>query len=54
MKCNWGDYRIPDCGHFDVGAGEFYPDEKYQMNGWQAFKLDEEHKLELEMQEWWK
>jgi hypothetical protein len=22
-KCNWGDYRIPDCGDLDIGAGQF-------------------------------
>lgn len=34
--CNWGDYRIPDCGDLDVGAGEFSPNDKYAGNGWQT------------------
>ena len=25
-RCNWGDWRIPDSGEFDAGAGEFSPD----------------------------
>ncbi|QIX60158.1 hypothetical protein HER32_02730 [Hymenobacter sp. BT18] len=37
-RCNWGDYRMPNSGDFDQGAGEFSPQEKYWANGWQAFK----------------
>ncbi|HTA81504.1 MAG TPA: hypothetical protein VK783_01090 [Bacteroidia bacterium] len=36
-KCNWGDYRIPDCGNLDVGVGNFTPDQKYIKNGWQNY-----------------
>jgi hypothetical protein len=36
-KCNWGDFRIPDCGDLDVGTGEFYPNEKYLDNGWRSY-----------------
>lgn len=32
--CNWGDYRIPNSGNLDIGAGEFSPNEKYIKNGW--------------------
>lgn len=53
-KCNWGDYRIPDSGDLDIGAGVFVPNEKYLQNGWQSFQLDEEHHLIVEMREWWK
>ncbi|AYL94738.1 hypothetical protein [Mucilaginibacter celer] len=33
-RCNWGDYRIPNSGDLDVGAGEFSANEKYIKNGW--------------------
>ncbi|MEO5942436.1 MAG: hypothetical protein ABIP30_10010 [Ferruginibacter sp.] len=39
-KCNWGDYRIPDCGDLDIGAGEFSVNEKYVKNGWLNYPLD--------------
>ena len=38
-KCNWGDYRIPESGNFDIGAGEFCVDDKYIKNGWENYKL---------------
>lgn len=38
-KCNWGDYRIPESGNFDAGAGEFIVDDKYVKNGWENYKL---------------
>ena len=38
-KCNWGDYRIPESGNFDIGAGEFFVDDKYVKNGWENYKL---------------
>lgn len=62
-KCNWGDYRIPDSGNFDVGAGEFSFDEKYVKNGWENYKLawngsnlntDAERARQIELEEWWK
>ena len=53
-KCNWGDYRAPDSGDLDEGAGEFIPNEKYLQNGWQSFQLDDEHHLAVETREWWK
>lgn len=40
MKCNWGDYRIPDSGDLDIGAGEFSPNGKYKRNGWESFSFD--------------
>lgn len=39
-KCNWGDYRIPECGDLDIGAGEFSPNQKYVKNGWVGYMLD--------------
>ncbi len=35
LRCNWGDYRIPNSGDFDMGAGEFSPADKYLAYGWQ-------------------
>lgn len=37
-KCNWGDYRIPNCRDLDVGAGEFSVNEKYSKNGWENYR----------------
>jgi hypothetical protein len=65
QKCNWGDYRIPDSGNFDSGAGEFCPDEKYIKNGWESYKgtltgnpgnPETKKALEIEAQDsqWWK
>jgi hypothetical protein len=39
-KCNWGDYRIPECGDLDIGAGEFSVNEKYVKNGWLTYMLE--------------
>ncbi|MFT3902914.1 MAG: hypothetical protein QM727_07050 [Niabella sp.] len=39
-KCHWGDYRIPDCGDLDIGAGEFSVNEKYVKNGWLSYMLE--------------
>lgn len=29
LRCNWGDFRIPNSGEFDIGAGKFSPADKY-------------------------
>lgn len=39
-KCHWGDYRIPECGDLDIGAGEFSVNEKYVKNGWVSYILE--------------
>ena len=61
--CNWGDFRIPESGALDNGAGEFYVNPKYLNNGWQTFmkaKLAESGKpegkkaLAEEKRQWWK
>ena len=36
--CNWGDYRIPNSGDLDGGAGEFSPIDKYLNYGWQSYQ----------------
>lgn len=33
--CNWGDYRIPNSGNFDGGAGDFSPNTRDTSLGWQ-------------------
>lgn len=63
-KCHWGDYRIPDCGDLDSGAGEFYVNEKYIKNGWENFifllggyKTDSQefkNAVQKENEKWWK
>ena len=36
-KCNWGDYRIPESGDLDIGAGEFGPNSEYSKFGWENY-----------------
>ncbi len=38
-KCNWGEFRIPDCGDLDIGAGEFTINSKYIKHGWESYYL---------------
>ncbi len=60
MKCNWGDYRIPESGDLDIGAGDFSPNKKYLKNGWEHYseKFDPTFQgkkaSEQENSEWWK
>ena len=35
--CNWGDYRIPESGDLDIGAGEFGVNPVYESHGWQDY-----------------
>ncbi len=35
--CHWGDYRVPDSGDLDTGAGAFHPNERYRRFGWDGF-----------------
>jgi len=60
--CNWGDYRIPDSGELDLGAGEFSPAEKYWGNGWESYmkvrmgstETERKKAYAEEYEEWWK
>ena len=58
--CNWGDYRIPNSGDLDGGAGEFSPTDKYLKFGWQnlrdSYGNDAKSKLakKQEAVKWWK
>lgn len=38
-KCNWGDFRIPDCGNLDFGTGEFSVNDKFVIHGWENYQL---------------
>ena len=52
VKCNWGDYRIPDSVNLDLGTGEFAVNKRYLNNGWQL--LDGFHWEEYEKDcLWW-
>jgi hypothetical protein len=60
LCCNWGDYRIPNSGAFDVGAGEFSPDPKYYPKGWHNYAAiwgsNDAARVRAEQQEqriWW-
>lgn len=62
-RCNWGDYRIPECGDLDIGAGEFSVDEKYLKNGWENYRLayfydsnkpESQKARQKENEQWWK
>lgn len=62
-KCHWGDYRIPNCGDLDIGAGEFSVNDKYVKNGWENYMKSwleqpdtEEGKKarQEEARQWWK
>jgi hypothetical protein len=34
---NWGEWRVPNSGDLDGGAGEFDPIDKYRHNGWDDY-----------------
>ncbi|MCL5247724.1 hypothetical protein M4I21_18065 [Cellulophaga sp. 20_2_10] len=58
-KCNWADFRIPNANQdFDIGAGEFSPNEKYLDKGWenysQAWIYGDKEAQEKERKMWWK
>jgi hypothetical protein len=63
-KCNWGDFRIPECGDLDQGACEFIVLEKYLKFGWETYNkawfVGDQNSLEsiearkIENNEWWK
>ena len=56
-KCNWGDYRIPQSGDLDIGAGEFSPNPKYFDKGWKYYSIslrgDSELGKKKEAEAWW-
>jgi hypothetical protein len=43
LKCNWGDFRIPDSRELDCGVAEFSPSKKYFSSDWLSFMLG--HKM---------
>jgi hypothetical protein len=57
-RCNWGDFRIPFSGHFDIGAGDFSPDDQYLKFGWQSVRdlmnpKTAEKAKQIEEAKWW-
>ena len=61
-KCNFGDYRIPESGDLDIGAGEFSPAPKYFDKGWKYYMLSLYGETEVDVEigrkqektKWWK
>jgi len=56
--CKWADFRVPDVpGDFDLGAGEFSPNEKYNNKGWKtyndAYLKNDKIALDAEEAVWW-
>lgn len=53
--CHWAHGRIPYSRYFDVGAGEFYPDDQYHQYGWDEYlKEYNDYINEKKSLEWWK
>jgi len=64
-KCNWGDYRIPECNWkngCDIGAADFSISDKYLKNGWENYRLamndpekpETQKARQKEAEKWWK
>lgn len=59
--CNWGEFRIPQSGDLDYGAGEFSPNQDFFPYGWRSYSEqfnadDEEIKEKARKEEnkkWW-
>lgn len=56
--CKWADFRVPNISSdFDLGAGEFYPNEEYNDQGWKtyhdAFFNNVKKALDVEEGNWW-
>lgn len=61
IKCNWGDFRIPDSKGLDCGDGDIAINRKYIKFGWQSFvdaysaDGDKAKKaMQLEKIKWWR
>jgi len=59
-RANWGDFRIPNSGDLDIGAGDFSPSDKYVKYGWQNLRDMTSQKSpgykkakEIEEVKWW-
>ena len=56
--CKWADFRVPNvAADFDLGAGEFSPNEKYNNKGWKtyndAYLHNNRKAIEKEEEIWW-
>jgi hypothetical protein len=59
--CNWGDFRMPNCGDLDQGVGDVSINEKYIHNGWENYIMtyrgnsnQSKTALKEENRKWWK
>ncbi|MEI8280444.1 MAG: hypothetical protein WCG87_11820 [Bacteroidota bacterium] len=62
-KCNWGDFRIPESGDLDIGAGEFGLNNKYISYGWDSYytawnsgnpdAINTQNAKKIELAHWW-
>lgn len=57
-NCNWGDFRIMNCNEdFDIGSGEFSPNDKYLDFGWSIRRKainGDKKSIDSETEMWWK
>lgn len=60
-RANWGDFRVPNSGDLDIGAGDFSPRDKYLKYGWQSCRdmMNQQSPgykkaKEIEEAKWWK
>jgi hypothetical protein len=61
-RAHWGDWRIPESGDLDIGAGEFSVNEKYRKNGWENYMnswhsrdaQEREKARQKEKEQWWR
>lgn len=57
-RCNWGDYRIPNSGDLDTGAGEFSPTKgdgwENVKDRWSQDKMKQRKAVAAEKMKWWK
>lgn len=58
--CKWGDFRVPNVSSdFDIGAGQFSPNSKYDDQGWKTYheaflNYDRNEKaMQIEEGVWW-
>ena len=61
-RAHWGDWRIPQSGDLDIGAGEFSVNERYRKNGWESYMIlwlsndaqERERARRKEREQWWR
>jgi len=61
-RVHWGDWRIPESGDLDIGAGFFSVNERYVKNGWESYMNswlsddaeERERARRKEREQWWR